>query len=413
MASSENKFSNNFAKINGGAIYNSSGTLELSSKENEFKGNKADGLGGAIFNNKMLTISSGTMLNISKLDNTGTITVENGTLSLTGSAGFVTNTGTIPIGNNYYTNSGGTSIEELTKAKLETIDAVLNISANTDLSKVTFNKDAMLEISSNVSVTDFSKTKVGVVQVDKEDGNLSVSGNSTFGILVNKGTVAIKDTVSADTITNNGIVNVGNSTSAGSLIVNALSGSDTIFVDPTWEIGSGSIEKASNLAVETRSADSSIVIGQNSIGILGSSNTDDAVSAFNDTGAAWGNPDSDPDNIGAVLIIARDQVVNENSALVVDSSYDELPNLSDYKNAVTVGSQSMLIVNDNTTLTTKDAINSGTLSATAIENSGSLTNSGTLETDILTNSGILTNQASGILLSMMMLRWEPLATKVN
>ena len=146
------------------------------------------------------------------------------------------------------------------------------------------------------------------------DKTVTVKNVSSFStIYVKKGGLAVSDTLS-----NNGTVYVGNNTATGSLSVNKLTGTGTIFTAPTWENST----EASTLAVTSRSTESSIVIGQNSVGILGSSTTIDqnndlVTNALAAVDKTWGKG---PDNIGAALVVTNSQAVTRKSALVVDSS---------------------------------------------------------------------------------------------
>ncbi|MBO4789843.1 MAG: hypothetical protein J5492_02390, partial [Oxalobacter sp.] len=196
---------------------------------------------------------------------------------------------------------------------------------------------------------------------------------------------------SATKITNNGTVLVGTNDSAATLRVGQLSGNGILFVDPAWSDidADNTPANASNLAVGSWDANSDLLIGRNTIGILGSTDENKAVAAVTwlnaNTPLAWGNPDKGTNYFGTALAVVDSQAVDSDSSLIVDSRLDAISDsLSDYKDKVTVASQSLLYVGSADNLTTPSNV---VLSAGTINNSGTLLNQGFLQANAINNNG--------------------------
>ncbi|MBR6000043.1 MAG: hypothetical protein IK089_02170, partial [Oxalobacter sp.] len=206
---------------------------------------------------------------------------------------------------------------------------------------------------------------------------------------------------SATKITNNGTVLVGTNDSAATLRVGQLSGNGILFVDPAWSDNDAdnTPANASNLAVGSWDADSDLLIGRNTIGILGSTDENKAVAAVTwlnaNTPLAWGNPDKGTNYFGTALAVVDSQAVDSDSSLIVDSRLDAISDsLSDYKDKVTVASQSLLYVGSADNLTTPSNV---VLAAGTINNSGTLLNQGFLQANAINNNGdLFTSRIDGL-----------------
>ena len=155
-------------------------------------------------------------------------------------------------------------------------------------------------------------------------GDLEVKGSALVLGTLTAGNVTLKDadvlgTLTADKLAATGTVCVGSDEDdvAGKLVVNELV-SGTVFADPAWKDGLGlSLNDASQVAVGTAAAGSTVVAGQGSLVALGTTDLDVAVK----TVAAAGH---------AVLGTNEGQM---KSAIYVDGgkTYDEATDTTSYK----------------------------------------------------------------------------------
>ena len=202
-------------------------------------------------------------------------------------------------------------------------------------------------------------SKTGTVNVNGAEygvnGNLDVSGtvnvnngatlNTDTVTLNNSGTVNVAGTMKADTLTaaKETTINVGDSTSAGSLSASSLSlNGGMMFLDPDWRPGIG-IEGASRAAFGSlpNGIDGSLVVGRNSLAVLGDTTTDWAQNEFARSGRNWG-----PGDITAALAIQAPQTLSAagNGAIVVDGSLTAPSQTAVTPNSVRFADNSMLIV---------------------------------------------------------------------
>ena len=207
------------------------------------------------------------------------------------------------------------------------------------------------------------------------NGNLDVSGtvNVNNGATLNTDTVTLKDsgtvnvagTMKADTLTaaEGTTINVGDSQTAGKLTAAELTlNGATLFLDPVWKDGD-SIGDASQAAVVfSNGIDGKLVVGQNSLAVLGETDTDWAQNEFARSGKNWG-----VDGITAALAIRAPQTLAENGAIVVNGSLTAPLSQEVTSNSAAFADNSMLIVdaagisdqaaitgNDNSTATVAD-----------------------------------------------------------
>ena len=177
----------------------------------------------------------------------------------------------------------------------------------------------------NLTVAADSALVMGkVAEADKAVGALEVKDYALVLGTLTAGEVNLKDadvfgTLTADKLTANGDVFVGSDEddAAGKLVVNELV-SGTVFADPAWKDGNIlSLNDASQVAVGTAAADSTVVAGQGSLVALGTTDLDVAVK----TVAAAGH---------AVLGTNEGQM---KSAIYVDGgkTYNEATDTTSYK----------------------------------------------------------------------------------
>lgn len=177
----------------------------------------------------------------------------------------------------------------------------------------------------NLTVAADSALVMGkAAEADKAVGALEVKKDALVLGTLTAGEVNLKDadvfgTLTADKLAATGTVCVGSDEddAAGKLVVNEL-GSATVFAAPAWKDGNIlSLNDASQVAVGTATADSTVVAGQGSLVALGTTDLDVAVKAV----AAAGH---------AVLGTNEGQM---KSAIYVDGgkTYDEATDTTSYK----------------------------------------------------------------------------------
>ena len=112
-------------------------------------------------------------------------------------------------------------------------------------------------------------------KLDASNSTVTVTSGATF-------TGDVASTVKTLSLQSGATVSVGTNTAAGKLVVNNVSGNGTIFADPAFVKGVS--QSHSTVAVETVSADSTVVAGQNSVVAVGFKDTAAADAAFAKTG---------------------------------------------------------------------------------------------------------------------------------
>ncbi len=112
-------------------------------------------------------------------------------------------------------------------------------------------------------------------KLDASNSTVTVTSGATF-------TGDVASTVKTLSLQPGATVSVGKNTAAGKLVVNNVSGNGTIFADPAFV--NGVSQSHSTVAVETVSADSTVVAGQNSVVAVGFKDTAAADAAFAKTG---------------------------------------------------------------------------------------------------------------------------------
>ena len=196
-------------------------------------------------------------------------------------------------------------------------NGALNVAAG----DLTVKGDAALQ---NLTVAADSALVMGKAAEAKAVGALEVKNHALVLGTLTAGEVNLKDadvlgTLTADKLTANGNVFVGSDEEdvAGKLVVNEL-GSATVFAAPAWKDGNIlSLNDASQVAVGTAAAGSTVVAGQGSLVALGTTDLDVAVK----TVAAAGH---------AVLGTNEGQM---KSAIYVDGgkTYDKATDTTSYK----------------------------------------------------------------------------------
>lgn len=246
-------------------------------------------------------------------DGTDLIRTDNGSVNI--DIGYDDQSGTLNLGTDSAAN-GGTLSGTVTVSKTSTVN----------VNGAEYGVNGKLDVSGTVNV------------------NNGATLNTDTVTLNGSGTVNVAGTMKADTLTaaKETTINVGDSTSAGSLSASSLSlNGGMMFLDPDWRPGIG-IEGASRAAFGSlpNGIDGSLVVGRNSLAVLGDTTTDWAQNEFARNGRNWG-----PGDITAALAIQAPQTLSaaDNGAIVVDGSLTAPPQTVT-PNKVIFADNSMLIV---------------------------------------------------------------------
>ena len=221
--------------------------------------------------------------------NAGTFTVAD--VTTTDGASVNVNGGTANFGR--ITASGGQVIVKAGEASIDTLTA----SGKTSLAAGTGAKTTVSSLVLDASSEDAEHTLTGTVAVT----GLEKKGDKS------------------------GVIYVGTSSAQGDLVLDAkvksLAGL-TFFLDPAYADGKA-ITDGSRLVYQNNTIDGSIVVGENSYVVLGTSDDAPLTAYFKDgKGLKWGKGD------GAVLAAAytdRPITINEKGSLVVDGGLTALP----------------------------------------------------------------------------------------
>ncbi|WP_294662208.1 autotransporter domain-containing protein [uncultured Fusobacterium sp.] len=180
-------------------------------------------------------------------------------------------------------------------------------------------------LSSGANQTLSAGVKIGSGTLEVNAGNQNVTGTITSDTtgtvavnkdavltakeVLNKGTLSVAGNAEIKTLTGgeNSTITVGDSSSAGKLVVETLKlDGGKMFLDPAWVEGENNpIENASKGAVifDKDEIDGQIAVGQNSVLVVGDKDTDWAEKAFENSGLKW------KDDITAALAIRGNQTL--------------------------------------------------------------------------------------------------------
>lgn len=164
--------------------------------------------------------------------------------------------------------------------------------------------------SGTLEVNAGNQTVNGTIE-NKATGTIAVNKDAalTAEEVENKGTLSVAGNAVITKLTGeaNSTITVGDSSSAGTLVVEELQlNGGKIFLDPDWVEGENNpIENASKGAVifDKNEIDGQIAVGQNSVLVVGDKDTDWAEKAFENSGLKW------KDDITATLAIRGNQTL--------------------------------------------------------------------------------------------------------
>ena len=250
----------------------------------------------------------------------------------------------------------------------------LDITVNSTDSKLTLGKKDMP--SSDNSLT--ANVTVNSGTLEAVSGNTVVDGNITLNsgnFNVNgDATLTVNKTLTAQQDVN---INIGDKDSAGTLKAQdtQLNGA-TIYLDPVWKDGQtiGEASKAGIVFAEETGVDGSLIVGENSVLTLGSTDTNLAEEAFNKTEHIWGDGE---DEVLSAVYVASPQDIS-NGSLLVDKTAAGTEVLQ--KGEVNFGKNSILIV-DGKNLNEDEAAIQGVTSAQIAQNEADKQNGAKLYID--------------------------------
>ena len=173
--------------------------------------------------------------------------------------------------------------------------------------------------SGTLEVNAGNQTVTGEIK-NNETGTVAVNKDAalTAAEVVNNGTLSVAGDAVITKLTGGekSIITVGDSSSAGTLVVETLElKGGKMFLDPAWKDGENLMGNASKGALNfSDNIDGHIAVGQNSVLVIGAKDTDWAEKAFENSGLKW------KDDITAALAIKGNQTL---VTLGADVTYDE------------------------------------------------------------------------------------------
>lgn len=234
----------------------------------------------------------------------------------------------------------------------------LNITVNNNDSKLILGRSGLNadnRLTANVTVNSGA--------VEAVSGNTTVNGDINLnGGTLNVNGNAILTANKALTAQNGVNINIGNEGSSGTLLAGdvKLNGA-AVYLDPVWKDGQtiGDASKAGLVFAENTNIDGNLIVGENSVLTLGSTNTDLAERAFGKTGQEWGNGEND---VLSAVYVASPQDIS-NGSLFVDKNATGTESLQ--KGEVNFGKNSILMIDGSKINGTTVAINGVTAAQVA------------------------------------------------
>ena len=250
----------------------------------------------------------------------------------------------------------------------------LNITVNHADSKLTLGRtglNADNNLTANVTVN--SGTVEAVSGATTVNGDINVNVDGTLNINGNAVLTANK-TLTAQQGAN---INIGDENSAGTLKAkNVQLNGATVYLDPVWKDGQtiGDASKAGLIFAENAGIDGNLIVGENSVLTLGSTDTNSAEKIFVKTNVAWGNGEND---VLSAVYVASPQDIS-NGSLLVDKTAAGTEVLQNGE--VNFGKNSILIV-DGKNLNEDEAAIEGVTSAQIAQNEADKQNGAKLYID--------------------------------
>lgn len=171
--------------------------------------------------------------------------------------------------------------------------------------------------SGTLEVNAGNQTVNGTIE-NKATGTIAVNKDAalTAKEVENKGTLSVAGDAVITKLTGeaNSTITVGDSSSAGTLVVEELQlNGGKMFLDPAWKDGENLMGNASKGALNfSDNIDGHIAVGQNSVLVIGAKDTDWAEKAFENSGLKW------KDDITAALAIKGNQTLGTLGAVATN-----------------------------------------------------------------------------------------------
>ena len=257
--------------------------------------------------------SGGTLSGNIEIAAASTVNVRAGTHVITGEANETTGTADVAGMN----NNGGT----------------INIAEGAHLQSTIRQADGQTNVSG----------KLTSASVELSGGALNVSGAvDSSSVTASKGDIKVAGTLAADVLTTSSDVqiNIGDQGSAGRVVARqAQLQGGRVFLDPAWK-GNDALADASHGVVTfvNNEIDGLLTAGQNSLLVLGDTDTGWALDAFGRSSLQWGQ-----NGVTAALAIRKPQTLNgTRGAVMVDGTKTSAPVLT--PNTATFADGSLLLV---------------------------------------------------------------------
>ena len=276
-------------------------------------GGTGEGASGVLNLGTPVMDSGGTLSGNIEIAAASTVNVRAGTHVITGEANETTGTADVAGMN----NNGGT----------------INIAEGAHLQSTIRQADGQTNVSG----------KLTSASVELSGGALNVSGAvDSSSVTASKGDIKVAGTLAADVLTTSSDVqlNIGDQGSAGRVVARqAQLQGGRVFLDPAWK-GNDALADASHgvFTFVNNEIDGLLTAGQNSLLLLGDTDTGWALDAFGRSSLQWGQ-----NGVNAALAIRKPQTLNGTlGAVMVDGTKTSAPVLT--PNTATFADGSLLLV---------------------------------------------------------------------
>ena len=276
-------------------------------------GGTGEGASGVLNLGTPVMDSGGTLSGNIEIAAASTVNVRAGTHVITGEANETTGTADVAGMN----NNGGT----------------INIAEGAHLQSTIRQADGQTNVSGRLTSA----------SVELSGGGLNVSGAvDSSSVTASKGDIKVAGTLAADVLTTSSDVqiNIGDQGSAGRVVARqARLQGGRVFLDPAWK-GNDALTDASHgvFTFVNNEIDGLLTAGQNSLLVLGDTDTGWALDAFGRSSLQWGQ-----NGVTAALAIRKPQTLNGTlGAVMVDGTKTSAPVLT--PNTATFTDGSLLLV---------------------------------------------------------------------
>ena len=276
-------------------------------------GGTGEGASGVLNLGTPVMDSGGTLSGNIEIAAASTVNVRAGTHVITGEANETTGTADVAGMN----NTGGT----------------INIAEGAHLQSTIRQADGQTNVSG----------KLTSASVELSGGALNVSGAvDSSSVTASKGDIKVAGTLAADVLTTSSDVqiNIGDQGSAGRVVARQVQlQGGRVFLDPAWK-GNDALADASHgvFTFVNNEIDGLLTAGQNSLLVLGDTDTGWALDAFGRSSLQWGQ-----NGVTAALAIRKPQTLNGTlGAVMVDGTKTSAPVLT--PNTATFTDGSLLLV---------------------------------------------------------------------